>query len=387
MPVSTRRALFLIFLLWLCGLTAAAQFAKIAVPFELFRAQYSEAGPHIGWVLTLISAIGAVAGMSAGVVVNRFGCKPVLIFAMFLGGGLSIWQAELPGFSAMLFSRLLEGIAHLAIVVAAPTLIAEISPDRMRNMAMTLWSTFFGVAFALISWAGLPIIAAFGLGPFFALHGGVMICLGICLVVMLPRGQQSSQTDHTGLHDFLRQHVEAYSSPRVAAPAFGWLCYTLTFVSLLALLPSLLPEGSRATITGLMPLASIVVSVVLVPMLLMRMSGVAIVIAGFALAILVIAGVFLGAPPSAMGIALFGVLGLVQGASFVAIPQLNSTQKDRALANGAMAQMGNIGNLLGTPILLFVLTSADLNGVMLSVAFCYAAGILLHLWMWRRRST
>ncbi len=385
MSVATPRALFLILLLWLAGLAAAAQFAKIAVPFDLFRQQYAGAGPHIGWVLTFISAIGAVAGMSAGVVVNRFGCKPVLVLALLLGGSLSVWQAEMPVFSTMLFSRLLEGVSHLAIVVAAPTLIAEISPDRLRNFALALWSTFFGVAFALVSWLGTPFVAAHGLGALFVLHGGAMVALGLCLAMVLPSAPRLSEPDSDGIKSFLVKHIAAYRSPRIAAPGLGWLCYTLTFVSLLALLPALLPQDVRAMVAGLMPLVSILVSLVFVPLLLTRLTGVSVVIVGFALAIAVIAGVFLGGPVPVLSVALFAVLGLVQGASFVAIPQLNTTLADRAMANGAMAQMGNIGNLLGTPILLFILARADLQGVLLSVAVFYLAGIFLHIWMRARR--
>ncbi len=384
MTISTPRALFLIFLLWLAGLAAAAQFAKIAVPFDLFRAHY--AGNSVGWMLTLISALGAMAGMSAGVVVNLFGCKPVLVSALLLGGGLSLWQATLPGFTPMLLSRLIEGAAHLAIVVAAPTLIAEISPARLRNMAMALWSTFFGVAFALMSWVGGPFVAEHGLGALFILHGSAMIALGLGLAVALPR--ISHEVQETSLHreSLLHQHIMAYRSPRISAAAFGWLCYTFTFVSLLALLPGLLPESDRALVAGLMPLASIAAALLLVPVLLKQMSGVALVILGFGLAILVIGGVFAGGSASVLSIVLFGVLGLVQSASFVAIPQLNTTQTDRALANGAMAQMGNIGNLMGTPVLLFILMRVDLHGVLLCVALCYLAGILLHLWMWQSRN-
>ncbi len=317
MTISTPRALILIFLLWLAGLAAAAQFAKIAVPFDLFRTHY--AGNPVGWMLTLISALGAVAGMSAGVVVNRFGCKPVLVSALLFGGSLSLWQATLPGFTPMLFSRLIEGAAHLAIVVAAPTLIAEISPDRLRYMAMALWSTFFGVAFALMAWVGGPFVTEHGLGALFILHGSAMVAIGFGLAVALPRMSPRVQEVSRHQESLLHQHIMAYRSPRISAAALGWLCYTFTFVSLLALLPGLLPESDRALVAGFMPLASIAVALLLVPVLLRQMSGVALVIFGFGLATLVIGSVFAGGSASVLSIALFGALGLVQGASgFVA---------------------------------------------------------------------
>lgn len=389
MPIQRLRVLrvpLVILLLWLAGLGAAAQFAKIAVPFSMIRDQYPEAGAHIGWLLTLISALGAALGMTAGILVARFGCRRVLILSIALGGGVSLWQAGLPGFAPMLASRLIEGMPHLAIVVAAPTLIAEISPDRVRGMAMTLWSTFFSVGFALMAWLGGPFALAHGLGALFAAHGTVMLVLAMVLAVALPRanGDPSARPHRPG--EVLRQHIRAYGSPWISAPAFGWLFYTLTFVSLLAILPGLVPEDSRATVMSLMPVANIAVSLVLAAILLTLLRAVTVIVLGFVLSVSAIGTYFLTLPVDYVSVGLFAAMGLVQGATFAAVPQLNTTQQDRALANGAIAQMGNLGNLLGTPVLLAVLNIAGSSGMLLAVSSLFGGGIVVHLLMQRRRT-
>ena len=43
-------------------------------------------------------------------------------------------------------------------------------------------------------------------------------------------------------------------------------------------------------------------------------------------------------------------MGLVPGACFALIPHLNRTVADQALSTGGIAQMGNVGTTLGTPI-------------------------------------
>jgi hypothetical protein len=45
------------------------------------------------------------------------------------------------------------------------------------------------------------------------------------------------------------------------------------------------------------------------------------------------------------------VSGVVAGGGFAAVPALNAADADRALANGALAQLGNIGTFAGTPVL------------------------------------
>ena len=382
MTYSTSRALPMVLLIWLAGLTAAGQFAKIAIPFETLSALYPGYEGKLGWMLTLVSGLGAVFGMTAGVFVTRIGPKRALIGALVLGAGCSAFQATIPDFTLMLISRFVEGASHLAMVVAAPTLIAQISPESLRGTALSLWSTFFGVAFALTAWLGPPLVAEHGLWMLFMGHGVIMLALVPVFAVLLPRIELPEAPSQS----IVARHVEAYRSPSISAPALGWLFYTLTFVSLLVVLPGLLAEENRALIVSLMPLASIAVAMGVVPLMLARMSAVATIQLGYVLGILVLGGMLVGLPLGVSAVVLFAVIGLVQGASFAAVPELNMDLADRARANGAIAQMGNIGNLLGTPVLLGVLGVAGESGVLISVAAFYAMAIIVHALLGRLRA-
>lgn len=381
------RPLVLVLLLWLAGLGAAAQFAKIAVPFADFRALYPGVGSGFAWLLSIISVVGIFLGMTAGILAAKFGYVKLLILGLLLGAGVSFWQALLPGFPGMLVSRLIEGFSHLSIVVVAPTLIAQISSDRFRGMAMTLWSTFFGVSFAVIAWIGLPFVAAHGLSDLLTAHALFMLAVACCLAIAFHAFDVQLPTSNTRLSvmSILRQHVSAYRSPRISSPAIGWLFYTLTFVALLAIIPATLPADSRATIVGLLPLISIATSLILVSFLLNLITATNIVIIGFLMAASVVLLTFTGLSISFVFAGLFAVLGLIQGASFAAVVQLNASAEDRALANGAMAQMGNLGNTLGTPILLAILGISGVTGLLLTVCGLYLAGGLAHTLMSRKR--
>ncbi len=380
MDLSPRFRLVTVLLLWCAGLAAAAQFSKIAVPFDLVQAAFPQAGTRIGWLLTLISATGALLGMVAGTLVGRLGCERILLLSLLVGAASSLWQSTLPDLPVMMASRLIEGLSHLGIVVATPTLIAEISTDRMRGAAMSLWSSFFGVAFAVTAWLGYPLASTHGLSALFTAHGLFMAALVAILFFILRRTTPARTAPATALSLglILTQHRVAFRSPYIAAPAIGWLFYTLTFVSLLTILPGLFPPDTRSTVTGLMPLASIAVSLLIVPLLLSRVPAVSVVMLGFVLSVLTLALLILGVPVAIVAIALFGVLGLVQGASFAAVPQLNGSVETRALANGAMAQMGNIGNLLGTPLLLALLTFTGIEAAFAAIAGLYLVGAILH---------
>ena len=374
----------LIAALWAAGLCAAAQFAKIGVIFPDLLKIYPEAGAAAGFLVSLLSFLGMVLGLVAGIMVARFGYRRLLLCAMLLGAAMSAWQALLPSFPLMLASRFVEGASHLIIVVAAPTLIAQVSSDRHRAAAMTLWGTFFGVAFAIVAWLGLPLVAAHGPASLFIVHAVAMLLVALVLFVLLPRDAPPQETALT-LGDIARRHVDTYASAYISAPALGWLFYTLSFVSLLTLLPGTIAPAQRAFAIGAMPLATIVTSMTLGVFLLRHMAAIQVVIAGFAAS--AAASLLLWSAPGSvvLCIALFAALGLVQGASFSAVPELNASSTRRAYANGAMAQMGNLGNLSGTPVLLLMLSSMGFSGLILFAVLCYAGGIAVHVAMAMRR--
>lgn len=389
---SPRTRHLLILAVWLGGLCAAMQFAKMSVVFPLVEAAYPGGGSGPGFLVSLLSLVGLVLGVVAGILAARVGFRRALILALALGAALSLLQALQPPLWLMLASRILEGVSHLAVVVVAPTLIAQLASDRTRPFYMTLWGSFFGVAFALTSWLGVPLAETRGLGALFVAHAALTGLVACLLAVALPRdaaraGPQdgAAQRSPLGAAALLREHLEIYRSPRMAAPALGWIFYTLTFVSLVTVLPVLAPEDNAALLRLIMPLAGIVASLTLGAALLRHVSAVQVVLLGFAVSMAL--GVAVWWWPDALWppIALFAALGLVQGASFAAVPQLNPRAEDRARANGALAQCGNLGNLLGTPLLLAVLAGVGWTGVLVFMLLAYAAGIGVHLGAARRR--
>ena len=384
---DSKSSFTLIFLLWVAGLGAATQFAKIAVLFPDVQKLYPNLGSESGLLVSLIGFLGIVFGLFAGLLVARIGYKRLIVFALVLGGVISIIQTLPLSFELMLASRFIEGISHLIIVVAAPTLIALVSSDHQRGFAMTLWSTFFGVAFAIMAWLGIPFSQAYGVKTIFLIHGVVMLLTAAILFARLPAKETKADAAIFSLSSVLGEHIRAYRSPNISAPAIGWLFYTLTFVSLLTVLPTLVDTHERAIVAGMMPIVSIVVSLVMGKWLLPKFKAVDVVIMGFVLSAGIVCMVWAGAGLAYISILLFASLGLIQGASFAAIPQLNAKSENQALANGAMAQMGNLGNTLGTPLFLVLLTSFDINGMIVGAIICYVLGMALHIFLARRRGS
>ncbi|AZL60887.1 MFS transporter [Tabrizicola piscis] len=375
--------MILVLLLWCAGLGAAAQFGKISILYETLRATYGANGEvALGLVVSIVGMVGLIFGTTAGLLVARIGPRRAIVAALAAGAAMSAIQVLMPVYPLMLFSRIVEGASHLAIVVVGPTMIATLAPEKSRPLAMTLWSSFFGVTYAALALIG-PYATPTGL---FLGHAAYMAVLAVVLALTLPPDPKGAPAP---MRNLLAQHATIYASPRLAAPAMGFCCYTFLYVAILTLLPPETPLTHRALIAAGMPLASILVSLTLGVWLLRRMSAVRLVQAGYLVAIpgFVILWAFWGNGAGMIlgGFWLSAALGIVQGASFASIPELNTSADDRARAAGAVAQLGNLGTTTGTPVLAALLAATGPSGLTLAATLLCALGILLHAVQARRR--
>ena len=366
----------LVLILWCAGLGAAAQFGKISILYEDLRNAYGGNGEvALGLVVSIVGMVGLIFGTTAGLLVARIGPRRAIVAALAAGAAMSAMQSLMPAYPLMLATRIIEGASHLSIVVVGPTMIAALAPEDRRPLAMTLWSSFFGVTYTILALIGPHLTPT----TLFLGHATYMVTLAAILFLTLPPDPRQT---HAPLGYLIARHAMIYLSPRLAAPAMGFCCYTFLYVAILTLLPPETPEAHRALIAAGMPLVSIAVSLTLGVRLLGRMSAVRLVQSGYAVAIPGFLLLWLfwgqGAGMVAGGFLLSGALGIVQGASFASIPELNTAPEDRAAAAGAVAQLGNLGTTTGTPVLAALLVSTGPAGLAIAAITLCCAGIAIH---------
>lgn len=368
----------LVIAIWAAGLGVAAQYGKISVIFDRLPELYPAAGVSLSFAVSFVGIIGIAFGLVAGLFAASFGYRRSMVWALWAGAVLSALQALHLPFSLFLATRLIEGLSHLGVVVAGPTLIAALSSNRDRGLAMTLWSTFFGVAFTLLAWLGLPMVKHFGLLSLFALHAVIMAGLALWLGRALRDVPVPPRSELPKLRDLPSLHLPIYRSAWKVAPAAGWLFYTCCFVAILTVIPPYISDGMRGFVLGAMPLASIVSSMTLGVYLLRHLEAVKLVQLGFLLCAACVFWLWQVPGDALACIALAAAMGLVQGGSFAAIPQLNSSDHARSESSGVQAQAGNLGNTIGTPMMVLALGLAGFDGLMAVLFALFLGGFVVH---------
>lgn len=373
-PDRERSDWVLIGLLYLAGLLAAAQFGKIALTLPELGAAFGRPIESVAILVSLVGVMGLILGAMAGGVVAAFGPGRSFLAGLVLGGAVSALLAAMPPFPAFAALRAVEGLSHLALVVAGPPLMAAAASDRDRPLAMGLWGTFFGTSLAASAWAFPRLVDAAGLPGLMAANGAALLLLAVLLWRRVPRVPRRPLELAP-----IAVHRAVYGRLAQVAPGLGFVCYTFLFLAALTFLPDLLGRPPEAASSwSIITLGSTLAG----GALCRRVTPWSVVTVGFAGTALGAAGIAAGLPLAAE--TCFAAMGLVPGASFAAIAAWNATPQDRARATGAIAQFGNLGTVTGTPALAFVSAAGGLPAFVCVVIAASILGIALSAWSGRR---
>lgn len=255
-------------------------------------------------------------------------------------------------------------------------------------MQTARWGAIFALAFTVTAALGLPLAQAQGAGLLWALHGVLMPGSAALLWrILAPEPARAPAASHVG-GGLLAEHLSICASPRIAAPGLGFVFYTMLYVAALTLVPGLVAPRFHGLVATLMPLVSIAASVLVGVRLTRRLGAVRTAQIGYGLGALAALcwGLGSGVAQVAAAMALSAALGFAQGASFVAIPELNATAADHARAAGVIAQLGNIGTTLGTPLLLVLIGHWGSAALTVFATPLCLGGIAMHAWLAMRRA-
>src|SRR6187402_3346679 len=225
-----------VILMWVTGVLAAAQLAKLSALAPLLRSQFGMDLPEVGWLVSLLEAGGAMFGFVTGLALPWVGSRRSLLTGLVLLGVASTMEAFVTDAPSFFVARGVEAFGYLLVVVAAPTMIVGVVADTAtRSKALALWSTFVPVGVALGNGITGMTIPVFGLRP-------VLFLWAVAIMVILIAVTRFNDPQ-------VRRRSVAWPPMAIwlLTAAFG--CYTLFLCALTALLPSFLVERYAASLS------------------------------------------------------------------------------------------------------------------------------------------
>lgn len=361
MTVAPRTHWFAVFALFAAGLVASMQFAKLIPVLLLVGNELHLTLVQSALAVSLLGLVGIVFAVSAGAIASAVGLKRSVLLALAAGAVFAAMGAAAPTATLFLATRVLEGLAHLFIVVTAPALMSQHATAHDRPIVLSLWACFFGVGFSMVSAAAPAIVALGGWRGLMLAHAATMaLVLGMAALALRQSGYHDSHGRLPRLGDIGRAHVALATTRGPLLLALTFCGYTILFLAMLTFMslslktqqqwPAARADTFMSAVT-LVALATTLASGFLVRHGVPFVAGVAVAFALIAAGTGALFFFPLGdaAVMAAIATAMAG-FGLVPGFVLSSVPRVAPTPELASLTYGAIALFGNLGTFTGTPV-------------------------------------
>lgn len=363
----------------LAGIATAMQAGKAPPALGLLRAEFDLSLVQAGWVASMLAASAATVGILAGGVSDRLGNRRTVAICMgFIVLGNLIGAFAASG-NILLFSRFIEGIGFVGVVVSVPSIMIRVTSASDQRLAFGLWGSYMPLGMALMMASAPLLMAPFGWRGLW-LANAVVVFLFAAVFHALTRDLAPADRSE-------RRQPIGIAIKVVLRRAGSWwlgLCfmtYAAQWVGLMAWLPTFLIESMQFSIRDAALLVALVVAIN-VPgnwlggwLLHLGATRWHLPAATCTIMGLCGLGIFAEAMPDegriALAVFFSFIAGLLPPALLSGAP-LHSPSPDLiATTNGVIVNGANIGSLLGPPAFGAVVAAMggwQASGLMMAVA-------------------
>ncbi|WP_164867770.1 MFS transporter [Rhodovarius crocodyli] len=339
------------------GVIGALQTGKVPPALLVVAQEFGFGLPGAAMLLSFFALLTGLMGCVAGSLAARLGTRRALVGGLVLTGLAGLGLAAAPGVPLLYAARLVEGLGFLAVVVSAPTLVAQRAAPRDRALALAIWAAFMpaGIAMGML---GAPLIEAWGWRGAWVLASLLALGWAVVAMVFVPRLVGGPQRGLGSPLAALRALVAA-RRPLLVAGCFA--SYVAIYFGIAAFLPAFVIErfGASLALAGAIGAVAAVANVIgnlLAGEALRRglNPGRLVLVTGAAMSVLTAAG-YAASPGLVPALVLSMAASLVGGAVpaclFATVPLVVPDPALTGPAMGLVIQCNNLGQVLTPPVI------------------------------------
>lgn len=378
--VSSRNTSWLTVLMAIAaGALAAFQVGKVHIALPSIRQSFSLGLVSASWIFSALNIVGLFAATPTGTLSARIGNKRTVVIGLLLIALASAFGALAPSLIWLLISRLVEGIGFMAVVVAAPSLIVEVTGPRNLRLALAGWATYMPGGIALMTVLAPLVLSHHTWRAVWWLNALLLSVMAVVLTLLGKKGPSSTaKSRHHHPWNELGQVLTA-RGPVFLAAIFGM--YTMQHLSVMGFMPTLLHDrfhiaGGRMAVLVSIAMASNIVGNLTAGFLLQRgvprawmIASTSIFMAGMTVAMFALQLPF---PVFYVCAFLFSCVGgIIPSAVMGGAPFHTPTPDLLGATNGLLVQGSNLGIVAGPPLMSLIVTHLGWSWV--PVMTCAAA--------------
>jgi MFS family permease len=342
------------------GVACGAFVGKVPPALPGLREEFGLSLVEAGLVATMINLLGALAGLTMGLLGDRIGRKRVALAGLAVMSAGGLLGAAAQGYAVLLVSRFLEGTGFILYSVTGAALIAASTATlRERNRAMGLWTAYLPAGAALAMLAAPLALQAIGWRGYWT----ALALLSFACAVLVWRKVPATRPASVGT---LQLALESLAGRGGWVLAALFMFYVAQWTSVMIWLPTFVVDergGSSAAaglLGALMVLANVPGNLAGGWLLAHGVPRGRLVIAASALGAACTAGMLAAGLPDALRYALVIVfscgVGVIPASVFSGMPLHARSPGHIATTNGLVLQAAQFGQSVA-PILLAWLAS------------------------------
>jgi predicted MFS family arabinose efflux permease len=257
MPSLVGTSIMGVLLLIGSGVVASAQIGKAIISMPLIRDDFALGLDLAGLIVAIFATLGATIGIGAGVVVSRLGVRRSLISGMGAVAVSNVIGAGAPDEFVLLAARIIEGVGFFGVVLAIPSMLAQLVRRNARDTVMAVWSAYMPAGIMLMMFAG-PLLPTIGWRKFWFANA---LLASACTVLLALYAPAMSTAPREATSRFLAEVAAVVRRPRCLILAFAFFAYSCQIFSLTFALPLLLTSVYKISLGAAGLLSALVLAV------------------------------------------------------------------------------------------------------------------------------
>ncbi len=356
----------LIFILFGAGILSAFQVGKVPPVLSDIRADLAISLFYAGWVLSIFNLTGLFLGTFTGAIADAIGHRRLMLTGLvfqIIGSFLGSFSDSYHG---LLASRFLEGAGFLAVIVSTPTLIFQVVKPKDIAVALSIWTCYLPAGASLMMILLPFILTGTDWKGLWQINGVILIAYTFLLSKKTSHIKFMNKSTSVTFKKLMKDVIRTSTSAGPLLLGLIFVTYALQWLAVMGFLPTMIIEKYGFSKS----MASILTAIVVFVNIFGNLVGGRCLKKGIQRWKLVaFACTVMGASSFAIysvdtnfilnytGCLIFSIFGgLIPASILGGVPDYAPSKNLIATTNGIVIQGGQAGQLMGPPILAYLVS-------------------------------
>ena len=356
----------LILILFGAGILSAFQVGKVPPVLSDIRADLAISLFYAGWLLSIFNLTGLLLGTCTGAIADAIGHRRLMLTGLGLQIAGCFLGSVANSFQGLLATRFLEGAGFLAVIISTPTLIFQIVNPKDMKVALSIWSCYLPAGASLMMVLLPFILTGTDWRGLWQINAAILIAYTFLLSKKTSHIKFMNQSNTISLRKLGRDIIRTTTNTGPLLLALIFTTYALQWLAVMGFLPTLIIEKYGFSKS----LASLLTALMVFINIFGNLAGGRLLKRGIRRwKLIAFASMIMGTSSIAIysaesnfilnytGCLIFSVFGGLIPASILAgVPVYAPSKNLIGTTNGLVIQGGQTGQVLGPPILAFLVS-------------------------------